>query len=307
MNVRFALLLVTLPLSAVAAPRGDDVRLPATNVLVAALRHNDDVELERLGTRLGPDRLTALLDEPVGAGREDDRDVRRAIWRALSLIDDGWTVLPELAERLPRETLAPADAAHAVRQVAEGLPSRLWGREVPTDLARRSTRMLAQALNAVSLPAARVDVVYALSALGRVAPVDGVTLGRLLDDEHEDATVRRAAAEALATEGAPALSGDAQHRTEAALLTAVDHAAAPNVAAAAAAVLCRASWHTPRTATQQARIRQLATDGDEEIVDRLDLLGCLRPNDPLDRKVLDDLAAHGPEALRRRARAQGGR
>ena len=90
-------------------------------------------------------------------------------------------------------------------------------------------------------------------------------------------------------------------------------------AAARAAALCRdvpgAGDKGPAferaaklSARARERLRQLAADDQVALVDRLDLLGCLRVHaQPPDQKLLDQLAHAKPEPLKRRARSLGGR
>jgi lysophospholipase L1-like esterase len=125
-----------------------------------------------------------------------------------------------------------------------------------------------------------------------------------------DATVARAAAEVL---------GDAPQRAPR-LEKLLEESAPPIGAAAAGAALCREVPATPSPAhpaeqraqrlspAARATLRALAADDKLPLVDRLDLLGCLRTgDDPADRKLLDELARKAVRPLKARARALGGR
>jgi hypothetical protein len=138
-----------------------------------------------------------------------------------------------------------------------------------------------------------------------VAKIDDARLASLLADA--DPQVRHAAADALG--GSPA--------ADAPLMKALEADSAVEVAAAAAAGLCRDVPPTGEKGTERAarltppareRLRQLAADEKIALVDRLDLMGCLRVHaQPPDQKVLDQLAHAKLEPLKRRARSLGGR
>ena len=145
-----------------------------------------------------------------------------------------------------------------------------------------------------------------LASLRPVTRLDDAALARLLADG--DPQVRHAAADALAGSAADAPLGQALQADS-----------VLEVAAAAAAALCR---DVPATGEKGAafdraarlgppareRLRQLAADDNVALVDRLDLLGCLRVRaQPPDQKLLDQLAHAKLEPLKRRARSLGGR
>ncbi|MGZ3438548.1 MAG: hypothetical protein ACXVDD_03495, partial [Polyangia bacterium] len=282
------------------------VKLPSPADLVAAVRGNDDVEIERVAARIGAVRLEAWAEH----GKPPER---LAALRALPLVDDAWAVLPELARLIgDGDEEVAAHAAACARQIAEGLtPERKESDEMPGDIPARAARELLAAAQKASLkPALRVTAIEAAAALRAVTRIDDKGMTALLGDR--DATVRRAAAEGLAA--VPA----ADKPLEEALVK--DSAA--DVAAAAAASLCRdvpliapsgrASTGELRAgklgAPARERLRVLALDEKVPLADRLDLIGCLRVGKKdADQKVLDELARKPPEPLRRRARALGGR
>lgn len=285
-------------------PSGALVRVPSPGDLVAAVRSGDDVEIERVGARVGVGRLLLLAER--GAKAE-----RLAALRALPLVDRGWAVLPELARLIgDGDDEVAARAAECARRVAEGMTPEMRSREeMPGDVpARAATELLASARNAALAPALRTEAIEALAALRGVTRVDDKALAALFSDR--DAQVRRAVAEGLA-------GGAADKALEEAL--AKD--ASAEVAAAAAASLCRdvplSAGAKPSAAEQRAarlgaaareRLRALALDEKLTLADRLDLVGCLRvAGKEADQHVLDQLARRPPETLRRRARALGGR
>ncbi|MDB4967485.1 MAG: hypothetical protein JWN44_3174 [Myxococcales bacterium] len=299
------LLVVTL-----LAPSGALVRLPAAADLVAAVRSGDDVEIERIAGRLGAVRLLRLAEK--GKGPE-----RLAALRALPLVDDGWAVLPDLSRLISDgDEEVAARAADCARRIAEGMTPELKERqEMPGDIPARAADELSKLAKSATLKSPlRVTAIQALAALRGVARVDEKALGALLTDP--DKEIRHAAAEALA--GASA--------GEKPLGDALANDSAKDVAAAAAAALCRdvpliAPTGKPGSAALQPearaarmgaaareRLRKLALDDEVPLADRLDLVPCLRvAKKDSDQKVLDELARRPPEAMRRRARALGGR
>lgn len=292
----------------VAVPPGALVKLPSAGDLVLAVRSGDEVEIERLGRRIGALKLERLAEKGKGAERT-------AALEALPLVEDAWAVLPDVARLVrDRDTEVAARAAEAARQVAEAMtPERKVMDEVPVDVPERSAReLLADATSPALAPRLRIEALQALAALRGVTRVDDAAMMRLLADA--DPQIRHAAAEALA--GAPA--------ADAALANTVARDPARDVAAAAAASLCREVPITPPMgrpapsspdaraarlpAATRARLRTLALDEGVELADRLDLVNCLRvAPKPADQQTLDALARRPPETLRRRARALGGR
>jgi hypothetical protein len=288
------------------SPPGALVKLPSPADLVAAARSQDEVEIERVAARVGAVRLEAW----AAHGKPAER---LAALRALPLVDDAWFVLPDLAKLLrDADAEVAARAAACARRIAEGLtPERREGDEMPADVMARAARELLTDARQKTLPATvRATAIEAVAALRRVAQVDDAALAALLADG--DATVRRAAAEALA--GVPAGDQPLEH--------ALGADPATEVAAAAAASLCRDVPAIPPSGKPsaaevraarlgvlaRARLRSLAVDEKISLADRLDLVSCLRvAKKDADQKVLDELARRPPDSLRRRARSLGGR
>ena len=298
MNALFVVLLLT--------PPGALVKIPSPADLVAAVRGNDDVEIERVAGRIGAVRLEAWAEH----GKPPER---LAALRALPLVDDAWFVLPELAKLLADGDDEVAQrAAECARRIAEALtPEDKERNEMPADVPARAAReLVGMAQRATLKTSVRITAIEAVAALRAVTRVDDKALVALLADG--DATIRRAAAEALATVSAG----------EKSLVDAVAKDASPEVAAAAAASLCRdvpviapsgkATAAEARAAriggAARERLRALALDEKLSLADRLDLVACLRVGKKdADQKVLDELARKPPDSLRSRARALGGR
>jgi hypothetical protein len=296
---------VSLLLVVWLAVPGALLKLPTPGDLVTAVRGGDDVEIERVATRVGAVRLEAW----AAHGKPAER---LAALRALPLVADAWSVLPELAQLIgDGDDEVATRAAEAARRIAESMtPERKTLDEMPADVpARAAHELLAMAATATLKPALRVTTIEAAAALRGVTRLDDTSLAALLGDG--DAAVRRAAAEALA--GASA--GDKP------LEEALAKDTVAEVAAAAGASLCRdvpvIAPGKPTPAEQRAgklgpaaraRLRALAMDESVSLADRLDLVGCLRvAKKDADQKVLDELARKPPDSLRRRARALGGR
>jgi hypothetical protein len=286
-------------------PGGALVKLPSPADLVTAVRGGDEVEIERVAARLGAVRLEAWAEHGKPAER-------LAALRALPLVDDAWSVLPELARLIADgDDEVAARAAEAARRIAESMtPERKTLDEMPSDVPARAQReLVAQAGKPTLKPAQRVTAIEAAAALRGVTRVDDKALAALFGDG--EAAVRRAAAEALAGAG----GGDKP------LEDALAKDSATEVAAAAGASLCRdvpvIAPGKPSVAEARAgklgapareRLRALALDENVALADRLDLVGCLRVGKKdADQKVLDELARKPPDSLRRRARALGGR
>jgi hypothetical protein len=304
------LLAVVVGVLGAMAPSQALVRLPTADVLVAADRGGDELELERVAGRLGAGRLGMLLAS--GA-----RDERVAALHALPLVDDGWARLPEIAHDIfDSDGEVASAAATCARRLAERLTPETRERdEVPSDVPARAAQELAKAAGQRALaPTLRVPAIEALAALRGVTRVDDKPLLALLGDANAD--VRRAAAESLW--GVPAATDW--------LTNALVKDGSATVAAAAGAALCRdvplvaPSVKPPAAAAlpdqrasklkepARARLRALALDDNVPLTDRLELLPCLRVNrQPADQQTLDTLARRPPESLRRLARALGGR
>lgn len=293
-----------LALGVMAAPAGvPTVRLPDAAQLERAVRSGDDVEIERVAARLGPVRLAHMAQ--LGARAE-----RLAALRAVALVDDAWAMLPELSALLSDGDGDFAEAAGlAVRQIAAGLtPQAMEAGEVPRDIPARAARTLGDAAARSDLRVSvRASAIAAVASLRGVVKLDEGRLLKLATDP--EAQIRRAAIEALA----------AGPSSESTLVAALGDGS-NEVAAAAAAVLCRdvpATASPKNAAAERAarllpaardRLRALALDEQVALVDRIDLVGCLRVfAQPPDQKALDTLARRPPESLKRRARSLGGR
>lgn len=284
-------------------PKPAVVRLPTGPELARAARSHDEVELERLGRRLGATRLAKLAE----AG---PREERLAALAALPLSEASWSTLPQVGALAgDGDDEVAAAATRAVRRIAEGLsPRDVWAEEVPPDApAQGAVKLWKQAQRGELKVPLRVDLVAAAAALDRLArhPPDGKKLGPLLTDP--EPSLRRAALEALD----PRSTGGELERG----LADPD----PAVAAAAGGLLCAqvppAGSRAPaerRAALlaepARARVRTLIGDAAIGLADRLDLIPCLRAfAAPADRKLLDALARGSDESVKRRARAYGGR
>lgn len=289
-------------------PTAATVRLPDVGQLKAAVDSGDEVEIERVAARLGAVRLGRIAER-------GERDQRLSALKALGLVGDGWAVLPLLAKLVGDKDAGVAEAAaNAAQRIAEALtPEAAELDDVPRDVPQRAARALLEQARRQEVPrAVRVVAIAAAAALRPVARLDESALEKLLGDA--DQAVRRVTAEALA--GTGALSEKAARALEATL--AGD--AAAEVAAAAAAALCRDVPPTamPKSPAEQRaaklpqaareRLRALALNDALPLGDRLELVGCLRVQPQAeDQKVLDALARRPPESLKRRARALGGR
>jgi hypothetical protein len=297
-----ALLLVAL----FAGPGGAaQVRLPELPQLVRAAKSGDEVELERVATRLGPVRLARVAER-------GSKNERLAALRGLSVVDDGWAVLPDLARLCGGDDAELATAAAlAARAIAERCtPERAEQADMPRDVpARAAALLLKEAARADSPDAVRTPAIAAAAALRAVTRIDEAALAKLLGDPSPN--VRQTAAEAVY--GVPA-HADALER-----VITNDREAA--VAAAAAASLCRdvppappagkdAAWDRALKVAPPARerLRTLAADENVSLSDRVELVGCLRAGlGPEDQKLFDALAKKAPESLKRRARSLGGK
>jgi len=305
------------------------IRRPALATLVRAVKLGDEMEIERLATRIGVPRLEHAADKGTPAER-------LAALRAMPLCADAWSSLSHLATLATKAEDAEVAlaAATAARRIAEGLaPERIEAEEIPSDIARDAAKTLLVGAKSPSLSAAvRSPLIMAVAGLRQVTAVDETALVALLSDGNFE--VRRAAAESLAGVSA----------ADAALGKTLGADSSAQVAAAAAASLCRdvpsTAMVTPakppkakdakpvadkpapplqqlRAAAEaratalpppaRERLRALAVDEQVTLADRLDLLGCLRVTpSPADRALLDELAKKGPDAVKRRARSLGG-
>jgi hypothetical protein len=294
----------------ILAPSGALVRIPSPADLVSAVQSGDDVEIERLATRIG----AVKLERQAEHGKPAER---LAALHALPLVEDSWAVLPELARLISDgDSEVATRAAECARQVAGGMTPEVKEREeIPGDVPARAARELTAQAQKTSLSSTlRTTAIEALASLRGITRLDDKALAALLGDP--DAQIRRAAAAALAAQPA----GDKP------LEEALVKDASADVAAAAGASLCRdvplippTARPTPATMTPdtraaklspaaRTRLRALALDENVALADRLDLVACLRvAKKDADQQVLDQLARRPPETLRRRARALGGR
>jgi hypothetical protein len=277
-------------------PSAVTVKLPEPAQLVTAARSGDEVELERIGARIGAVKLERIAER-------GKREERLAALKALALVENDWAMLAQLAKLIAdAEPDVAQQAAVTARRICESLSrASLEEADAPRDLVDRGARaLLAQAAKAELRPSVRVQAVAAAAALRGVAKLDEPAFARLLDAKLVDEPqVRRAAAEAMA--------GLAAH--DGALQAALTSDADATVQAAAGASYCRdANDARAGKLAMPARekLRALALDDKVSLADRLDLIACLRPALG-DQKTLDELVQKGAEPLKRRARSLGGK
>lgn len=277
-------------------PSAMGVKLPNPRELVTAARSGDDVELERVASRIGAVKLERIAER-------GKREERLAALKALALVENDWAMLPQLARLLgDGEPDVAEQAAMTARRICESLSrATLEEADAPRDLIERGGReLLAQAAKAELRPSVRVQAIAAAAALRGLAKLDEAALAKLLDPKLVDEPqVRRAAAEAMA--GAPA--------HDAALVAAIASDADPSVQSAAGASFCRDANDARAgklAAPAREKLRALVLDEKIALADRLDLAACLRPALG-DQKTLDELAQKGAEPLKRRSRALGGK
>jgi hypothetical protein len=285
-----ALIFFLAPTGAIA------VKLPDLGQLTQAARTGDDVELERVGARIGAVKLERVAER-------GKREERLAALRALALVENGWAMLSPLSRLAgDAEPDVAEQAMVTARRICESTTrASLEEADAPRDLVERGGKdLLAQAARGELRPSVRVQAVLAAAALRGAVRVDEGALVKLLDAKLDDEPqVRRAAAEALGGVAA------ADKPLEAALISDGD----ASVQAAAGASLCRdandaraGKW----TAPAREKLRALALADTIALSDRLDLAGCLRVSLG-DQKTLDELAKKAPESLKRKARALGGK
>lgn len=299
-------LIVTLLALPANLPRAVEVRLPSAVALVEAARGSDEVELERVGRRLGPSRLARIA-------RSGKRAERLAALRALPLVDESWAELGAVALLLDeREPELAEAAARAARRIADGLtPEAIYRDEIPIDGIVAAAHALVETAARRELGSkVRASAVQAAGTLARLGPA---TLTAAIDPAFAqlstdgEAVVRRAAIEALDGRAAPALLEGALGDLD------------PEVAAAAGASLCavpaRAAVRPAKESEaatlgepSRLRVRALVVDEHLAVAERLDLIPCLRAFATTgDQKLLDKLARSRVDAVKRRARASGGR
>jgi hypothetical protein len=170
------------------------VKLPSLTALSEAAQRHDAVELERLARRLGAIRLMRA------AATETRPRLRQAALAALPLVEDAWTVLPELLGLCGApgtDASLVTAAARAARGVAEHLtPEENYLQEIPPDVPRRAAEsLMALARRRDLAAAARVEVLRGAVSLGPLVPPDPQALSSLLGDG--DRMVRQTAATAL--------------------------------------------------------------------------------------------------------------
>jgi hypothetical protein len=259
---------------------------PGLEALVAASRHGDAVELDRLARRLGAGRIRQAL-------RSDRPEVRRAAVEAAPHVESSWTLLvPILSPGAFADEATASATLRTARRIASHLTSGASdATEVPRDVVMEAERLLLQRARQPDAPprerAEALDVVVLLAPL---APPTRAQLTPLVDDPAE--VVRAGAAVALA--------GD---RSAVGLLARViERDAQPQVAARAAAAVC---GHLPRSNTGAwTRMQKLALDPHVDAVDGIDLLGCLAQGGTDDRALVAEAARRHPIPAVRSAAAQ---
>jgi hypothetical protein len=280
------------------------LHLPEPAQLVRAQQKGDTVELERLARRIGVAKLLRL------AQRSTKRDDRVASLVALGMLPESVQVLPELAPLVADADVRVAEAAdHAIEKLTERV--RDWpptDESLPPDLLERTAAALLTLAKSPTLAVdLRVEAILALEHLpARRKPlIDAASIDALVQDVTPE--VRREAVELLMLRK----DGDAT------LDTIIANDDAPEVAARAAAVICRdvpfgAAAKAPRVEKlslgARDRVKRLAEDVRLSVEQRADLIGCLRASSrPEDRAVLDKLASGSNDTLKRRARAYRGK
>jgi hypothetical protein len=264
---------------------------PQLEALAIARKRGDAIELERVARVLGAARLTVALASDVPR-------VRAAAVAAAPFVDDAWTLLEPLA-KVAQATEPPVgrEAADAAGRIADGL-SPAGGDEIPYDQLRLAATELVRA----AVPAGR-DVEQRVAALGAVASLATRFPPDLLADlppllEDVEPRVRRAAVEALGA--VPA------QRAAARLVGVAKKDPAPEVAAVAAAAVCRAVESLPAPAAWMIelgpRVRELARGSLAKAAsvppeDALELLRCLYlAGTAVDRQILGELAQRHADA-----------
>lgn len=315
-----ALVLALLPALLLPAGRAGaaDVLLPRQTELTAAA--GDVVELERLGTRLGPARLLSLARGAMS--RSQERPAAAAI-RALGLsgtshADVAAQALPGLIELLREvqtdklaaatgEALARlcASLSHAplCTQSDDGACGIALSSELRDELRGVPAALISVSTDAAAQPAARAQALLALSGLP--APLWrelGPRLGELAATAAPP--VREAALGAL---GALASAGDTQE-----LVQLIGAPTPPELASAAAAELCaplvprkpvRPSPGAPPAQTAYVlpapvaeRVRALAAP-DQPLPQRQQVLDCLRVlGGPAERALIQAVLQSKPPA-----------
>ncbi len=282
-----------------AGSAGAQYHFPSAGELVRAVRRGDDNDLERLAQRLLAMRLWKIVER--GTPEE-----RTAALVTIGFADDGWAVASQL---LRHATTAPSPEAETaaralLRQSERWTPLYLETNDVPSDvLATLSTPLVNATLRSTLAAQVRVPLIGAAGRLIELGRVQENDLRGLLNDGEPE--VRLATIDMLRRLPRRSLAGLD-------LVIAGDRE--PRVAAAAAAALC---YDVPpvsgttfaearvqaTSAPSQARVRALAEDATVPLIDRLDLLACLRVfGTPEDKQILAALSQKGVEAVKRRAK-----
>jgi len=143
-------------LFAAAPARADD----GERELVAAARSGERERLARAAEHLGPARLGRLI-------ASTSAETERAALLAAPELDDGWTLLPLVVERLssPEGARAAARIAHPLRE-----PSIRETLEVDDDVLDAARRRCTEAMASAGMaPAARADLLACAVDLGEPA------------------------------------------------------------------------------------------------------------------------------------------
>ncbi|HJZ85376.1 MAG TPA: hypothetical protein VKN99_09415 [Polyangia bacterium] len=251
---------------------------PKLEALVAAARKGDPVELDRVARRLGAARLgRALANGPI--------DLQKAALEAAPRVDESWTLLVPAA-RLCGSASDPLGqaAARAVRRIASQLVSGAPNlTEVPRDVVAVAVQALLHVARAADLAAARrADAIGLVALLSPLSPPARPELLALLDDAAPP--VRRAAVDALAAD--PGATD--------ALARLLERDAQPQVAAGAAAALCRRLPRIHQAAW--TRLRELALSAKIDPADGIDLVLCLAAGGQEDRALVAEAARKHPLA-----------
>jgi hypothetical protein len=197
--------------------------------LADALLHGTPDDVAWVGREAGTDEVAAALADPVGT---------RAATIAATAVDDGWSLLDELAHAAAGWSRAEAvDATRAAAAITRTLDGNaaIVG-EIPDDLlAEAAARWLAIAAGTDRWPDVRVTaleiaarIARARTATAEAAPGLGFDLDAMLADA--DPLIRRTAAELVPQPAPP--------HVHAALARAVVGDLEPAVAVAAAQALC---------------------------------------------------------------------
>lgn len=264
----------------------------------------DIVELERTARRVGVGRLERALMSP-------NPPLRAAAIAAAPFLGKAWLLLPSLAGLLgSRDAVQSPSAAEAILRIAEDLrrPDLEHNEDLPETLSDVTDRLAACGRDPGLSPAVRAKALLALAQLMEVVEVGEEALLDLLADP--EPVVRQAAIELFAhTSNDEALTR---------LAGLVVSESAPNVARAAAALICAevpvSRGRDPARllalghARAQNRLRQIAQDPDASEDQLLDVARCLlRIGKPADWKSYRALERRSPLLRRQLRRTMSGR